>query len=98
MGGNQALAHVRGCCRVKDLHGHNATLNFSAMNDTTLEQIQTKIAFLERANTELGDQVYRQHQEIEMMRRQLGELADRLNSALSEARTRTSDEERPPHY
>jgi SlyX protein len=68
------------------------------MNDTTLEQIQTKIAFLERANTELGDLVYRQHQEIEMMRRQLGELADRLNSALSEARTRTAEEERPPHY
>jgi uncharacterized coiled-coil protein SlyX len=68
------------------------------MNDPTLEQIQTKIAFLERANIELSDQVYRQHQEIEAMRRQLGELADRLNAALSEALSRTADEERPPHY
>ncbi len=70
----------------------------AGMNATTLEQIQTKIAFLERANGELSDQVYRQHQEIEAMRRQLGELAERLNAALTEARTRTPDEERPPHY
>jgi SlyX protein len=68
------------------------------MNDTTLEQIQTKIAFLERANSDLSDQVYRQHQEIEALRIRLGELADRLNAALSEARMRTPEEERPPHY
>jgi uncharacterized coiled-coil protein SlyX len=68
------------------------------MNDTTLEQIQTKIAFLERANTELSDQVYRQHQEIETLKRRLGELAERLHTALSEGRERTPEEERPPHY
>jgi uncharacterized coiled-coil protein SlyX len=68
------------------------------MNDTTLEQIQTKIAFLERANTELSDQVYRQHQEIETLRRRLAELAEQLSAALSEARAPTPDEERPPHY
>jgi uncharacterized coiled-coil protein SlyX len=68
------------------------------MNDATLEQIQTKIAFLERANSDLSDQVYRQHQEIEALRIRLGELGDRLNAAMSEARTRTPDEERPPHY
>jgi len=68
------------------------------MNDTTLEQIQTKIAFLERANTELSDQVYRQHQEIETLKRRLGELAARLHAAMSEGRAPTTDEERPPHY
>jgi uncharacterized coiled-coil protein SlyX len=68
------------------------------MNDPTLEQIQTKIAFLERANTELSDQVYRQHQEIEMLKRRLGELAERLSAAMSEVRAHTPDEERPPHY
>jgi uncharacterized coiled-coil protein SlyX len=68
------------------------------MNDTALEQIQTKIAFLERANSELSDQVYRQHQEIETLKIRLGELAERLQAALSEARMRTPDEERPPHY
>jgi SlyX protein len=68
------------------------------MNDTTLEQVQTKIAFLERANSELSDQVYRQHQEIETLKLRLGALADRLHAALSEASMRTPDEERPPHY
>ena len=68
------------------------------MNDATLEQIQTKIAFLERANTELSDQLYRQHQEMEALKRRLGELAEHLSAALSEARGRTLDEERPPHY
>jgi SlyX protein len=68
------------------------------MNDITLEQVQTKIAFLERANSDLSDQVYRQHQEIEALKTRLGELADRLQAALSEARMRTPEEERPPHY
>ena len=34
----------------------------------TLEQIETKIAYLERANSELSDVVFRQHQEIETLR------------------------------
>jgi SlyX protein len=68
------------------------------MNDTALEQIQTKIAFLERANSELSDQVYRQHQEIEAFKLRLGELSNQLHAALSEARMPTPDEERPPHY
>ncbi len=68
------------------------------MNDATLEQVQTKIAYLERANSDLSDQVYRQHQEIEALKTRLGELSDRLRAALSEASTRTPEEERPPHY
>jgi uncharacterized coiled-coil protein SlyX len=68
------------------------------MTDARLEQVQTKIAFLERANSDLSDQVYRQHREIEALKIRLGELADRLQAALSEARTRTAEEERPPHY
>jgi uncharacterized coiled-coil protein SlyX len=68
------------------------------MNDATLEQVQTKIAFLERAYSDLSDQVYRQHQEIEALKTRLGELSSRLQAALSEARTRTPEEERPPHY
>jgi uncharacterized coiled-coil protein SlyX len=68
------------------------------MNDATLEQVQTKIAFLERANTDLSDQVYRQHQEIEALKLRLDELSSRLQAALSEARMHTPEEERPPHY
>lgn len=68
------------------------------MDDTTLEQIQTKIAFLERANADISDQVYRQHQEIESLQLRLRELAERLRAALAEGRERSSEEERPPHY
>ncbi|MFI4890591.1 MAG: SlyX family protein [Steroidobacterales bacterium] len=68
------------------------------MNDATLEQIQSKIAFLERANSELSDQLYRQHREIEALTRRLRELADRLNATMAEERVRSPDDERPPHY
>ena len=65
---------------------------------TTLEQLQVKIAFLERANADLSDQVYRQHQEIDALTRRVTELAQRLDAAVAEDRPRTPDEERPPHY
>jgi uncharacterized coiled-coil protein SlyX len=68
------------------------------MEEATLEEIQTRIAFLERANTEISDQLYRQHLEIAALTRQLAQLADRLNAAMSEERGRSPDEERPPHY
>jgi uncharacterized coiled-coil protein SlyX len=68
------------------------------MNETTLESIQSKIAFLERANTELSDQLYRQHREIEALTRRVAELASRLHAAVAEERLRSPDEERPPHY
>ena len=35
------------------------------MPETTLEQIELKIAFLEHANQELSDVVYRQQRELE---------------------------------
>ncbi len=68
------------------------------MSTPTLEQIETKIAFLERANTELSDVVYRQHREIESLRAQLGALADRIEATLSDSGARPPEEERPPHY
>ena len=68
------------------------------MNDHTFEQIETKIAFLERANAELSDVVFRQHQEIEALRTQLVGLVARIDAAQSDAGVRTPEEERPPHY
>jgi len=58
------------------------------MNEEALEQIQTKIAFLEQANADLSDVVFRQQLEI----RALGAAAQ------SEERQRSADDERPPHY
>jgi uncharacterized coiled-coil protein SlyX len=68
------------------------------MNDETLEQIQTKIAFLERANTDLSDVVYRQQQEIRALHARLKEVSERLGTAQVEERQRLPEDERPPHY
>ena len=68
------------------------------MSDEALEQIQTKIAFLERANAELSDVVFRQHQEIQALGAQIKAISQRLMEALHEERAAESPEERPPHY
>jgi len=68
------------------------------MNASSLEQIETKIAFLERANAELSDVVFRQHQEIEALRAQIIGLAARIDAAQADTGVRTPEEERPPHY
>lgn len=68
------------------------------MNEETLEQIQTKIAFLERANTELSDVVFRQQLEIRTLGARLERLSERLENAHSDERQRPPEDERPPHY
>jgi SlyX protein len=68
------------------------------MNSDELERIQTKIAFLESANTELSDVVYRQHQEIQSLRARLDALAQRFDAAREAETPRRPEEERPPHY
>jgi SlyX protein len=68
------------------------------MNDETLEKIQTKIAFLERAATELSDVVFRQHKEIQALEAKLKAVMDRLSGAQSDESPRPPEQERPPHY
>jgi uncharacterized coiled-coil protein SlyX len=68
------------------------------MQPDPLEQIETKIAFLERANAELSDVVFRQHREIEALRARINALVERFEAAQSDERARTPEEERPPHY
>ena len=68
------------------------------MNAPSLEQIEIKIAYLERANAELSDVVFRQHRELEALRAQLVALATRIEAAPSDGGARTPEEERPPHY
>lgn len=65
---------------------------------TALEQIEVKIAYLEKANVELSDVVYRQQQELEALKLRIGELEGRLDSAQASATTYTAEDERPPHY
>jgi uncharacterized coiled-coil protein SlyX len=68
------------------------------MNSDAIERLETKIAFLESANLELSDVVYRQSQEIQSLRGRLDALAQRIEAARIPETTRTADEERPPHY
>ncbi len=68
------------------------------MDSETLEQIQTKIAFLERANAELSDVVFRQHREIQALEARVRAISDRLNAAQAQEGSPAVDDERPPHY
>jgi uncharacterized coiled-coil protein SlyX len=67
------------------------------MHDEPLEQVQSKIAYLERAMSELSDVVFRQHREIQMLETQIKAVRERLEGAPSEE-ARTAEQERPPHY
>ncbi len=66
------------------------------MHDESLEQVQSKIAYLERSIAELSDVVFRQHQEIQALEAKLRAIKDRLEVTSIEARA--TAEERPPHY
>jgi SlyX protein len=68
------------------------------MSPDALERIETKIAFLESANAELSDVVFRQSREIEALRAQIQALAERVGAMRSEEEARTPEDERPPHY
>lgn len=68
------------------------------MDSETLEQIQSKIAYLERANTELSDVVFRQQQEIQALAARLKEVSDRLQTVQPGHDERAPEDERPPHY
>ena len=68
------------------------------MNSDAIERLETKIAFLESANVELSDVVYRQQQEIQALRAGLDALTQRLEAAQTVDTPRSLEEERPPHY
>lgn len=68
------------------------------MNDEALEQIQTKIAFLERANAELSDALIRQQREIRALMTQMREISERLAAVQSANEDASPQDERPPHY
>jgi uncharacterized coiled-coil protein SlyX len=64
-----------------------------------LEQLETKMAFLDHANAVLSDIVSRQQRDIDTLRDQLAALAALVQAARdSDATPRSSDDERPPHY
>ncbi len=69
------------------------------MSTDALEQLETKIAFLDHANAVLSDIVSRQQRDIDTLRDQLTALAALVQGARgSETIPRTADNEQPPHY
>jgi uncharacterized coiled-coil protein SlyX len=69
------------------------------MNEDALERIETKLAFLERASSELSDAVLRQQRVIDSLRVQVATLATRIEASQeSDLTARTPEDERPPHY
>ncbi len=68
------------------------------MNAVHLEQLELKIAYLERANADLSDVVYRQQRELDELRARMGAFASRFDELSGQQRAYTEEEERPPHY
>jgi SlyX protein len=65
---------------------------------TALEQIEIKIAYLERTTVELSDVVFRQHREIQALQAQVTVLQERLSAVQAQETPRDAEQERPPHY
>jgi SlyX protein len=68
------------------------------MQDDAIERLETKLAYLETANAELSDVVYRQQQEIDALRVRMSALVDQVEHWRSQSATWTAVEEKPPHY
>ena len=68
------------------------------MNDESIERIELKIAYLERANNDLSEVVYRQQQEIDALRAELAVLNGKMEASMTEQTVYTAEQERPPHY
>jgi SlyX protein len=66
--------------------------------EQAIEQIEMKLAFLENANHELSEVVYRQQQEIDLLNRKLLALANKLQEQHTEGSEWTAEQEKPPHY
>lgn len=68
------------------------------MNDKALELLQTRIAFLERANTELSDVVFRQQREIQALAARIKEIAEGLDAVQEGNEEQDPLAQKPPHY
>ncbi len=68
------------------------------MNAEIIERIELRIAYLERANNDLSEVVYRQQQELDALRAELAVLNGKLEAAMTEPTLYTPEQENPPHY
>ena len=68
------------------------------MHSEAIERLETKIAFLESANVELSDVLYRQQLDIQELRARLDALTQQVLAAHTPEPPRSLEDERPPHY
>lgn len=66
--------------------------------DERLDTIEIRISYLEQANSQLSDTVYRQQQEIDTLRVRLAALVGRMDTAQAQPTAYTPEDEKPPHY
>ena len=64
----------------------------------SLEQIETKIAWLEQANAQLSDVVIQQRRELETLHAKLEELLGRFAAEQAAPTVYSPEDEKPPHY
>ncbi len=63
-----------------------------------IAELETRIAFLDQANQELSDALFRQQQELETLQRRLARLAERLDALEVRSGDGNPGEPPPPHY
>ena len=67
-------------------------------DSSRLEDLELKLAYLERSNQELSDVAYQQQQALDRLAARLERLIDRLQALEERPRDYPAAEEAPPHY
>lgn len=68
------------------------------MSEARLENIETKIAFLEHTLEELNAIIYAQQQKIDRQKALIDSLVEHVRALEEAAPDRPTANERPPHY
>jgi uncharacterized coiled-coil protein SlyX len=79
-------------------HAPRTPTQGTQVDTDTIERLEMKIAFLEAANSELSDVVYRQQKELDALRDRMMSLVGRVDELQNKTREWTAAEEKPPHY
>jgi len=67
------------------------------MNNLDIQNLETKIAFLERHVEEQDKEIFRLNRELAIVAKGLTDLRDKFDSQ-SETKKTSDENERPPHY
>lgn len=79
-------------------HVNEAAVDTQITMTETIDRLEIKITYLEQANAELSEVVYRQGKEIEALHAKLAELRARFEAAQEPPEPSAPSVERPPHY